>query len=342
VGDLKDAAQYLRDAANKFQKMGGNQTAQDASWVVKSFLGPATESLRNAKRIINDQYGINGNGKAVAESNGVGDPSSALRNGQHEMIRRLVDRQGKVAGGISDPTSPRETKPPRHIRVAQLIGKRWGRQLAQTKFGRQVRAFGKTKVGGKVLGGVGRLAGGAGGAEAGAAGAARGAAAVPVVGWVVAALVLVGTALYAFGKRVTDAADKQLEALRKYEKVSPSVASVFAQADQRDTIRNMERGERLAPSAQSLSNADQKLKDNSTEIVVLVEGMKNGLLTFLENNVADVLSVVNKAAKAINLWFGNKDDEAKLDTLDQFLDRAYADAVKARQKGDEWHQAARR
>jgi ABC-type transporter Mla subunit MlaD len=108
----------------------------------------------------------------------------------------------------------------------------------------------------------------------------------------------------------------------------------------------MQRGERLAPSARSLSNADQKLKDNSTELIVLVEQLKNGVLTWMENGLSNILEPLNEMAKSVNKWLKEHgilqgDGMQDFDALDQFLDMVKREADAAKVRGDQWHQAAR-
>lgn len=352
IREFLDATKHLKDAADQLKKSaGGKPIGQSLIETAKSMLAPLVANDVAGRRTISEMYGFDPKGYRDGSKPGPPpQPPDAFKSAQHDMIRALVRReQDRGVKGKTDPTKS-NAKPTRFQRIAVVTAKRAGAVLRRTRVGRVVSAALKTKGGQAVAGFVTRAAGSVAaragiaagsGAAAGGGAAAAGAAAVPVIGWVVAALVLVGTALYAFGKVVTNAADEQLEAMRQYEKVSAGMATVFAQADARDILRNMERGDRLAPSAQSLSNADQKLKDNSSEIVVLVERIKNDVIGFLEDKVGAVLKPVNDAAKTINKWFGGENEELKIEPFGDFLDRVYQDSQRAVQAGDRWHQGAR-
>lgn len=353
IREFLDATKHLKAAADELRKTsGGKPIGQSLADAAKAMvMTPAGARDAAGRRTISEMYGFDpkqyrddtthGPPKQAAPQTGIVDK---FRNDQHDMIRRLV-QQNREPASIKGRSDPRKmiTKPAVIYRKLREGAKGALEKARGTWIGRQGARLASTRLGrgaGKVAARVGAAAFSRVGITAGGAAAAGGAVATGAV--VVSVLAVVATALTLFGKAVVAAADKQLEAMRQYEKVSAGMALVFAQADLRDTLRNMERGERLAPSAQRLSDADQKLKDNSSEIIILVERIQNNLLAFIEGELADVLSIVNDAAKAINEAFGGSNDKQKFESFDVFLDRVAADAQKAMAAGDRWHAARNR
>ncbi len=346
LDELIKAAQVLSGAATKLQQVTGNHPlAQALANAVASLTNPQGRVAQFVQNYLTSNYG---QGSQPGQQYSGGGLFDVLK----DMSKALLTK-GRTWWNTSGNPSK---KPPQG----------WLARHAAKTIASLTQTFGKTKLG-RLFGGVantavgrgiGRLAKKLGGsiaartgltafAGAGAAGgvAAAGATLVAGIGIVVGALTLVGTALYAFGKLVTAIGDEQLKDLRQYEKVSAGMAMVFAQADMRDTFRNMERGARLAPQAQLLSNADQKLKDNSTEIVVLLESIQSIVLAFLESGLADILEPLNEMAGGVIEWMkknGLLAEGQAGEAFDQILDRVAKDGLKAMQAGDRWQDAARR
>ena len=147
---------------------------------------------------------------------------------------------------------------------------------------------------------VGTAASGAGVAAAGAAGAASaggaevatGAAAAAAGGGVVAALasnpvgwavalaaaaVAATVAILAMPSAVASFTDSLLESNRALAEVSGSMAAVMAKSDFRNILRDIQRGERLAPSANALADALGDLKDSTLDLEVTFMKIVNSL-----------------------------------------------------------------
>jgi hypothetical protein len=352
IRDFLDATKHLKEAADQLRKSsGGKPLGQSLIEAAKAMALPGAAKDAAGRRTISEMYGFDP--KPYRDDKTPGpppQPPDKFKADQFDMIRALVARTARQPDGKSD---PRRMTPTKFSKYTRLAARAVGQRLARTRVGQFVASAAKTRAGKAIGGVVMRAAGGAAartgvsvgaGAAAGGGALAAGASVLTGVGIVVGALALVGTALYAFGKVVVAASDKQLDAMRQYEKVSAGMAIVFANADMRDTLRNMERGERLAPSAQALSNADQKLKDNSSELIVLGESIRNTLLALLESGIADLVGPLNEMARGIIDWLkrnGLLKEGAQAESFSDFLDRVAADTEKSLQAGNRWQAAAR-
>jgi hypothetical protein len=172
---------------------------------------------------------------------------------------------------------------------------RMGARAARFKaIGRGLKAAGS----GARMAGLGRLAGGleAGGALAGRAGAALGAS--NPIGWIVMA----GQATVEFGKAVHKASEETLRYQARLAYASGSMASVFAERQVRDILRDQRQGQLLAPSARDLSNANANMRDEIARFETFITLLKNKALAPLEDFFAgainglsaDVLDALNK------------------------------------------------
>ncbi len=337
--DLREAGKQLREAAAVLKGSGSR---------------PIKDAMMDAIRLIATSHAYassaaKGGIPLLSEGSGDGERKHAPQRPVESIRDALKDMAKGLATGR--PAYPHQRQ------IAKLATSGWNKAraaFAGTRAGRLAGRVAQTRFGKAAIGmvtrtaaSVGARAGASGvsGAAAGAGALGLGASLATGVGIFVGVLAVVGAALYGLGKAVDAATGTQLRAMREFEKVSSSMAMVFAQADLRDTLRNFERGERLAPSAQALSNADQKLKDNSTEIIVLLGAIQNSLLGFLESGLADLLEPLNEMARGAIEWLKrNKllaEGEAG-EAFDQFLDRVAKDGLKAMQAGDRWQDAARR
>lgn len=117
-----------------------------------------------------------------------------------------------------------------------------------------------------------------------------------------------------FRKALIRATEAAVNAARKYAEVSGSMAVAVAQRDIREMIREMEKGNRVASSADTMMGAEQFRKDQHKEIDILGDRVQNylvaagnavagTLLIPLEvmatgfNELLDIVSVLAKVAR---------------------------------------------
>lgn len=124
------------------------------------------------------------------------------------------------------------------------------------------------------------------------------------------------SALGAFKKAVESATDGAIAAARKYAEVSASMASVMAQRDVRELMRDREKGDRISSSARTLTNAEQDRKDNTKEIGILGERMWNYALAGGNKLVDALMTPLNEISKQINDLIDVMDKSEKKEAMD--------------------------
>ncbi len=355
IEELRQAADGLKQAAADLRKLsGGKPIGQSLIDAAKNFIRPSPDLRKND--LLDEAFGVAPKppredkpaAPAPAAPPQPGDSKDSFKRDQHEMVRELVN--GRPEKSRKEPaTSDEQPTPNKLHETVTRIGNAVGNRLGRTRIGRAIpprvkagiaRGFGRTAA--KITGagkGVPKSPKGVGGVSPSGGLAGK-------VGGFAAIITMAITALVSLYKSLIASADQQREIMFKYAEVSAGMAVIKGQAEFQDTLRDMQRGERLAPSARLLSNADQKLKDNSTELIVLVDSLKNGVLGFLENGLANILEPLNEMAKGVNKWlkdngFLTGDDDADFLALDQFVERVKRDGDAALKRGDQWHQAAR-
>ncbi len=155
-----------------------------------------------------------------------------------------------------------------------------------------------------------------------AAGIEAGAGLMKFAGWVGIA----ATAANEFGKQVVQATDQQISAMKQFAQMSASMAAVMAQRDIKEMQRSMSKGNDLAESAGALVESEQRRKDATAPIEVLLDKIYNQMLDGANKLLSDILEPVGEAAQALMDWLP-ANDQSKKDstpqTTSQLLDRTY-------------------
>lgn len=224
---------------------------------------------------------------------------------QHTLILKELTQKGvsntpsaPASGQKQAPDSVETQRKPSWLSRTRLGRSRFGR-MAGAVLGRATRRG----VGGLAARGVGMAARGA--VAAGAAGGAAGG----VVGGVVGGLTLAAVALKAFHMAVDRATEGALAAARQYAEVSGSMAAVLAERDLKELLRDQRMGEAQAGSTRALAEAEQRRKDATEPLSNAFADLKNNVLAFGNDVLADVLTPIAEAVKGIHDYF--KDEEAK-------------------------------
>lgn len=242
-------------------------------------------------------------------------------------------------GAPGQPGSPGTPAPPSRPRpssflggVGQSIGKRLGRGVKNWWRGSRL---------GQTVGGIRQAVSRF---RAAKTPAAKGRAAVALGGKLAGGLGTAATALYEFQKAVHGASEANLQAQRRFAESSAAMAAVLAQLDVRQTFREMEMGNRLAPSARRLAEATDKRRESTKEAEILVTGVKNDVLAFFENGFAKALDAFSPLFRAINKYLGHgeEDDGKRVATAQDWTEAAERRANAADAKGNAEVEAARR
>jgi hypothetical protein len=101
-------------------------------------------------------------------------------------------------------------------------------------------------------------------------------------GPVAVGIVVLGAAAVKAAEALQRMTVEQVAYNRELAKVSPSMALVFAERDVQERMRNREIGERLAPSARGLTQAEQAAREATKDLEVLWEKIKNETATAWE------------------------------------------------------------
>lgn len=115
----------------------------------------------------------------------------------------------------------------------------------------------------------------------------------------------VASVLDHFRKAIIAATDSLVAANRKYAEMSASMAVVMAQRDVRELTRDIRKGDQLAVSARTLTDAEQFRKDNTQGIEVLAGHLQNFFVGGLNVLLGGLLAPINKLAEAINELIDN-------------------------------------
>jgi hypothetical protein len=247
----------------------------------------------------------------------------------------------KLAGASAPPTPAQQAKQ-RAAGFSQaassladaLPGTAFGRMGRRaSRLGFMSKALGKAAAGAKAAG-AGRLAAGLGGASALAG---RGAAlAGGPVGIAVAAVITAGEAAIGFGKAIHGAAEETLRAQERLARASGAMASVFAEREVIEILRDQRQGGKLAGTARDLSRGEQSLKDTVEPIETLITNIKNTVLASMERILSDILTPVSFIAEiAGKQLFGDPKEDPLTEALKRIADeterrRAAGDAAFAR------------
>jgi hypothetical protein len=204
---------------------------------------------------------------------------------------------------------------------------RMGRRAARLKG--MSAGLGKAAAGAKAagLGGVGSALGGA------SALAGRGAALAGGPAGLAVAAVKVGVD---FVRSVQGMTDEMLRAQERLARASGAMASVFAEREVLEILRDQRQGAKLAGTARDLSRGEQSLKDQIEPIETLMTNVKNTFMAPALRILADILSPVAYLAEAANrAGFGEPKEEPLAEALRRIADeterrRAAGDAAFAR------------
>ncbi|VTS00621.1 hypothetical protein [Tuwongella immobilis] len=112
--------------------------------------------------------------------------------------------------------------------------------------------------------------------------------------------VAAASALLEFGKAVRAGTKEMLEHNKALAGVSPAMAAIFASAKIQDTLRDLEKGQRLASSAGYLSRQDQNWKDVTKEIEVLTGRIGNTLMGGAQSLITEAVRPLGWISKAVN------------------------------------------
>jgi hypothetical protein len=185
------------------------------------------------------------------------------------------------------------------------------------------------------LGGKGGKGGGkvGGAVKLGLAGRAALAAGMGPVG--VAALAI--AALAALAKAAQASATALLESGKKYAEFSAQLGLVFSQRDLREAMRGMEIGNRTAGTARFAMEQEQRLKDETKELTVLEQHVKNIASGIMSQATSVLLAPLNKIAAGINQLIEKQDpDKNRPLNAGEFLDSVHNQAEAKRKRGDWW------
>lgn len=162
--------------------------------------------------------------------------------------------------------------------------------------------------------------------------ATRGYAGTGVVGSTLAVVKVLGE----FSKAIKQATDQAIAMNRHYAEMSSAMAGVMAQRDVKELMRDMRKGQAIAPSARMLTEAEQSRKDSHEQIDVLGARLENMALAGLNKLAEAILTPFNDVAGAINQLIDKLtpgDDKAQAD-LTQYVEnveRRARDAITDRQ-----------
>lgn len=99
---------------------------------------------------------------------------------------------------------------------------------------------------------------------------------------------------------LNDMAKGQVDYARSLSHASAQMALVIAERDIQETMRNREKGDRLATSARTLTQAEQFKEDNTKEIDILIDKGKNYIGAAWEVFKAGLFLQMNLVAGAVN------------------------------------------
>lgn len=234
---------------------------------------------------------------------GQGRPPSPGATTGGESYRPSLTQQ--VFNSLMPQTAGRVSQLRQKLRLPAEILRRSG---AVRKLARSVRGYGRVgRVASRGIMAVGRMtgtmggvaaragvgaaasaAGGLGGAGAAAAGgtAAAFGSAASVAAAPAAAIVAAGVALKGFHDVVDSATDSVMNYNRTLGQFSGLMSVVMSESEARERFRQRDKGDRLAQSAQYLADSENKRKDATKNIEVLVGRIENYVYGGLNNIVA--------------------------------------------------------
>lgn len=125
------------------------------------------------------------------------------------------------------------------------------------------------------------------------------------------ALTVIGATVGALGQfkqALDDSTRATISHYRELSEVSSGMAAVMAERDVRETFREMERGDRLAPIAEQLVKAEQDRADASFELELAWEELKGTFLTGYQEAMAEVLGLITDIAVSLD-WITKKAQE---------------------------------
>lgn len=129
-----------------------------------------------------------------------------------------------------------------------------------------------------------------------------------------------------FGKAVEQDTNQLLDNAKQFAQFSASMGQEFAEREARETFRKNEMGEREAGSTRFLIEAEQTRKDNTKEMILLLDRVENVLVGVL--NYAETIAAYlpNQLAKQLNKVIENTDkDEAKPMTAWEWAEKITAE-----------------
>lgn len=172
--------------------------------------------------------------------------------------------------------------------------------LADTRLGRWVGRKGKGLAArlGKTK--LGRLGGKAASLGKG------GAAALGKMAGVAGAVLMLGEAAVEAYRKLDQWTEQLQAGNKRLAEFSGSMAAVMAQRDVAEMQRMRERGDEVAASAEWLTDAENKRKDNTQEILILAQRLENSLGAFVNEIAANLIAPINDIAEAINNWIGRE------------------------------------
>jgi hypothetical protein len=200
-------------------------------------------------------------------------------------------------------------------------------QASSTRVGRWAL---KARRAGRWMKAGSRAAKAAGYTRLGATLARLGAAAGPA-GLAVAAVAAVTVAAVAFGKAIHGMTQEALRAQMRLAEVSGAMASVMAERQIREVLRDQRQGAKLASTARDLARAEQDMKDSLEPMETLITNIKNTVLANIERTLGDILAPVALIAEYVNAKvFG----APSADPISESLKAIADEAEKARARGD--------
>jgi hypothetical protein len=126
------------------------------------------------------------------------------------------------------------------------------------------------------------------------------------------AFVAVAAAVWKAIDSVKAMTEEQVNYAKHLSQASGMMAAVVANRDVKEMMRDMEKGNRLSGSMNELFDAEQERKDNTKDIEILGEKIKNGLLTFSNNVISGLAKPFNELAAAINKKLGDEEEKPDL------------------------------
>lgn len=151
-------------------------------------------------------------------------------------------------------------------------------------------------------GGVGAVAGGAVGAAS--------------------AITGVASAAIEFKRAMDESTRATIANYRELGKFSGAMASVLAQRDVREMVRDVEKGNRLADVAGALTQAEQDRQDQGKELEIAWEELKGGFLYEYQRLLGGLLEIGSDLAVSLKEYFGGMEDVKGVETFGSILDKA--------------------